>query len=486
MARQDKAEKRNEGTIVVPLNKLILSVRNVRKAPVPDHEIATLADSIASKGLLQNLVVSEGLGGKGIYEVDAGGCRLRALELLAKRGTIARNHPVPVLVIPRDDAREASLAENATKIAMNPADEVVAYREILEQYADAGIVDREAQLANLARRFGRTVLYVEQRLRLAALAPEILDALRTERISLDAAKAYAAYPDAKLQLRVFKAEAKKSLAPHSPKAIRDALAGKIYSLDHPAVVYVGIDAYRAAGGRLGLEYFMGGSEDRQVILDPSIVDRLAEKRAGDDAQALAQEEGWLDGRLKSWALPSFRELKPPEGFRRIYGSGDKLSEDQRAEAIRPFRIADGGETLEPLPYCFVPEGEPAAPPGSAYQAESPEQHAARERAGAIEHHALKLALPAIAGTPLEGRIFWPPRHDQYVEAVEQNADGDYVVALLVRIPAADVDAAAADAERAYEAELAELAEEEAAIADAGPGDEDEDVPAPEPVAELAQ
>ena len=59
-------------TTSVPLNKLNLSPRNARKTN-GDEDIEALADSIQSKGLLQNLVVSEGAGGKGLYEVDAGG-----------------------------------------------------------------------------------------------------------------------------------------------------------------------------------------------------------------------------------------------------------------------------------------------------------------------------------------------------------------------------------------------------------------------------
>lgn len=450
----------------VPLNKLLLSPRNVRRTNA-EEDIEGLADSIASKGLLQNLVVSESPTGRGIFEVDAGGRRYHALQLLVKRKVLERNWPVPVLVIPREDAREASLAENLQKIAMNPADEFEAFAQIIDGYMDGGITDRGEAIANCAKRFGVTTRRVEERLRLAALAPEILEALRQGRIPVDAAKAYAAYSDHKLQLKIYAAEQKKHPDwRHSPKAIREAMQGKVYRLDHPAVVYVGLDAYRAAGGRIERELFMG-AEDQDVLLDPSIIDKLAAKRTADDAQNFAQEQGFRDGVVKSWTVPSWQDAKAPEGFKRTWGiKPENLSDEQRAEAVVPFKIAADGSTLEPLDYVFLPKGEEK--PSPSYTPETPEQRAARERQDAVGLLAVRLAAPSVAGTPLEGRAFWPRRDDDYVETIVQDEEsGEYVVALLVKIPASDVEAAMAEAERQYDREQAELAEEEAAEAAEG-------------------
>ena len=46
----------------IPLNKLVISPRNVRKTN-GEEDIAGLAESIKSKGLLQNLVVSPAASG---------------------------------------------------------------------------------------------------------------------------------------------------------------------------------------------------------------------------------------------------------------------------------------------------------------------------------------------------------------------------------------------------------------------------------------
>lgn len=457
----------------VPLNKLILSPRNVRKTNGRE-DIESLADSIQAKGLLQNLVVSEGTGGKGIYEVDAGGRRYHALMLLAGRKAISRNLPVPVLIVPREDATEASLAENLQKIAMNPADEAEAFVAILDREGDCGVSTAAERLANCARRFGVSVRHVEQRLRLAALAPDILAALREGRITLDAARAYAGHPDHKQQLQVFKAEENKGSWGHGAKAIKDALAGKIYPAGHKAAVYVGLDAYAAAGGRVEHDLFMS-AEDREILLDPSIVDRLCAKRTEEAANELAREQGWAGGVVKPWSGPYWQDAKAPKGFRRDWHGIDKLSEDRRAEAIRAFAIADDGSTLEPLTYFFVPD-VPAAAEAAAAKSE-PYDYAAALRADEIEIIAARLAAPSVAGTPLEGRAFWPVDDCYLLPISRDEKDGTVVVALLVTVPAAEVEARLAEAEAEYERRLAEPAAQAAAAEpqpDRGPGDEEDE------------
>ena len=75
--------------ILVPLSRLVLrpAGRNVRKTP--RMSIPELAASIQRVGLLQNLIVIASADGEH-YEVVAGGRRLAALKLLAKKHRIAR------------------------------------------------------------------------------------------------------------------------------------------------------------------------------------------------------------------------------------------------------------------------------------------------------------------------------------------------------------------------------------------------------------
>ena len=475
----------------IPLNKLILSPLNVRKT---DGEVGieALADSIHEKGLLQNLVVAEALGGKGLHEVGGGGRRWRALSLNVKKKRIARDWDVPVKIVSREALAEASLAENLRE-DMNPADEVEAFAAIIQGYAEGGMNDRREQLAHCARRFGTTVRYIEQRVRLADLAPAILDALRKGEITLDSAKAYAGHPDQAVQLKIFEAEKKKPYNAHSPGTIRDAIAGKVYAADNKLVIYVGLDAYRDAGGRVEADLFFG-AEDREVLLDPSIVDRLAREKGDIEVGKLAQGEGWADGVLslakQSWQLPD-----PPAGFKAAYNAADRLTPDQRDASIAIFEVSAAGG-LRRVESCFI-KAEPAPPanPGKPFDQAAWE---AEQRKEAIEYKAARLAAPPVAGTPLEGRTFWPDNaNDDYVPSIAKEEDGTFVVALLVRIPAADVQERFAEAEALYERELAAKAEEEEAKEAGAEPTADEDaggeaagtppaeVPAAETIAETA-
>jgi hypothetical protein len=79
--------------ILVPLSRLVLrpTGRNVRKTP--RMSIPELAASIQRVGLLQNLIVIASADGEH-YEVVAGGRRLAALKLLAKKHRISKEWEV--------------------------------------------------------------------------------------------------------------------------------------------------------------------------------------------------------------------------------------------------------------------------------------------------------------------------------------------------------------------------------------------------------
>ena len=162
----------------IPLNKLTTSALNVRKTD-RKVDIDALAAYILAHGLLQNLnvVASD----EGRFEVVAGGRRLAALKTLAKAGMIARDYPVPCSVLPNEQAREASLAENVQRLDMDAMDEVDAFGQL---------VDGGASPEDVARRFGLTVRHVQQRLALAKLSPRIKAAWKKAEVTLDAARAF--------------------------------------------------------------------------------------------------------------------------------------------------------------------------------------------------------------------------------------------------------------------------------------------------------
>ena len=81
----------------IALSQLVLSPANVRKTPATAAEDAALEASVRANGILQNLIVHPlPIDGKGVYEVDAGGRRLKILQKLAAEGAI----PAPLASSP--------------------------------------------------------------------------------------------------------------------------------------------------------------------------------------------------------------------------------------------------------------------------------------------------------------------------------------------------------------------------------------------------
>lgn len=459
--------------VCMPLNKLILSPRNVRRTDAEDG-VEGLADDIAARGLIHNLVVTEGQGGR-VWEVAAGGRRWRALHLLVKRGLLPRDWPVPCRVEPRESARETSLAENIHVLAMNPADEVEAYAHVVRDLADSwagadAATPADAQAARIvhcARRFGVSERHVLQRLRLAALHPEILAALRERAIHLDAARGYAGHPDPEEQRRIFVALDKRGAA-GDLGAIRDAVANRTCSADSPVVRYVGLDAYLAVGGRLETDLFFGADCGPLRLLDPATLDQLAGEKAQAEAAVLAAEGGWAGALVKSWTAPSWVEPRAA-GFEHRWRGAERLAPAERAEALVSYEIDGDGDDafLRQRPHAWVrtasaPVADAAASVADAAYDACVAVNAAR-RQEEILLRAARLAMPRFVGTPLEGRVFECPASG-WVEPITQRPDGTFLVAVLVAVPAADIDAGMAEAEALLARDEAELAEEERALA----------------------
>ena len=303
----------------IPLNKLVPSPRNVRRSADPAADLELKAD-IEAHGLLQNLVVTSAGKPRGSFAVEAGERRRRALQALAGEGKLPSNHPVCCLVVDASDAREASLAENFQRLAMNPADECLAFTALAEQGAEP---------SEIARRFGLTLRFVEGRLRLAALAPVVFEALGSGEISLEVAKAYAATPDTERQAYVFE-QVRNSYASNHPDSIRRMMTEATVSASDRRALFVGEDSYLAAGGRIERDLFAEAGEAR--LLDVALLERLAIEKMEGLAAATAAELGlaFVRPTLDSWI-----GYHATEGLRRVAVEKAPLTqaESARVEAL---------------------------------------------------------------------------------------------------------------------------------------------------------
>lgn len=260
----------------VRLSALYVHPLNTRSEP-PPADIETLAESIRSVGLLQNLMGYADAGEPADrIGIVAGGRRLRALRLIH-----GDDDPmIPVSVTADENlARDWAGAENSARAALHPADEVIAYRKM----ARAG-----AHPNQIARAFAVSERHVLGRMKLAQLPDEVIAALRAGQLSLDQAAALTvteSEADALAGLEMIRA----ARWPMSADQIRKHLLPEAVPATDRRAIFVGLMAYRCDGGLVQEGLF--GEDTR--LLDPAKLDRLfAEKLQAARLQYLS--DGWSE------------------------------------------------------------------------------------------------------------------------------------------------------------------------------------------------
>ncbi len=266
----------SQNMLLVPLSQLRPSKRNVRKTL--GASITELAASIERVGLLQNLTVTLASDGEH-YEVVAGGRRLAALKLLAKKRRIAKDYAVPCLLVADASARTASLTENVQREAMHPADQFEAFADLIAE---------GRPIEDIAADFGVTPLVVQRRLKLANVSPRLMADYRADAVNLDQLMALAITDDHAAQEAAFYD------APNwqrNPTALRERLTEReIDAHRHPLVRFVGLEAYEAAGGGIRRDLF--ADADQGIYLtDAALIDRLAQAKLAGIADEV-RREGW--------------------------------------------------------------------------------------------------------------------------------------------------------------------------------------------------
>jgi ParB family transcriptional regulator, chromosome partitioning protein len=154
-----------------------------------ETDLQTLADSIATHGVLQPLLLRPLEDGTGRYEIVAGERRWRAAQL-------AGLHQVPALVRKFDDlgTLEVSIVENVQRADLNSIEEAQAYQQLIDRFG------RTQQ--SIADSVGRSRAHIANTLRLLALPDDILDDVREGRLTAGHARAILSSTDMKATARV--------------------------------------------------------------------------------------------------------------------------------------------------------------------------------------------------------------------------------------------------------------------------------------------
>ncbi|RWF89599.1 MAG: ParB/RepB/Spo0J family partition protein [Mesorhizobium sp.] len=264
-------------TITIPLNKLDVDPKNVRKTYSAEG-IKELAATIRADGyrLLQNLIVRKG-DKKGRYFVTAGGRRRAALLLLAEAGEIAKDFPVECKQREAEDATAISLTENLHE-AMHPADQFEAFNALVKE---------GKAITDVAARFGTTEAIVRKRLALARVSPVLLQLFRDDDMSFAQLSAFTVSDDHQRQIEVWSALPSWNRDTFS---IRRALTEELVAATDKRVQFIGgLAAYEAAGGAVTRDLF--DERNAGYVTDTVLLEKLVAEKL-EVAAGTVRAEGW--------------------------------------------------------------------------------------------------------------------------------------------------------------------------------------------------
>lgn len=320
----------------IPLEALTLSEMNPRQS-VPDEEVVELAGSLMAAGLLHNLV---GLGDENAAEIVAGGRRLRALKYLAEQhDDLSQTRPdlafplVKVTLEPQTALLWASTENNARK-DMSPAQEIISFAKM----DAAGF-----SAAQIARSFTKTEKHVYRRLALSKLPEAVIQSLDAGEINLSAAGCFTISDDAERSLEVLETIKGNNFSDHR---IKEMLKPNAVRGSNRKAIFVGVEAYKAAGGIVGGDLF-----STEVLFEnPEILDDCFDKALAELAAEMQKTHGWkwVDTFDGSW---TYQYNEPLNAYEKIYPQKGALTEEQAEryeglEELAEAEVLDKAGTIE--------------------------------------------------------------------------------------------------------------------------------------------
>ena len=231
-----------------------------------DEELQSLADSIATHGVVQPLTVRKL--DSGYYQIIAGERRWRAARLAGLKD-------IPAVIIEADDKKsmELALIDNLQRQDLNPIEEALGYQTLMQEY---GMTQDET-----AKQVGKSRPAVANALRLLALCPQVMELVRSGKLSAGHARAVLSLKTEKQQkeaaqkivalgLSVRQAELLCKNLSKEPAPKKEATL----AVDYLAECEKSLSKHLGRGvkitnskrkGKFELEFY--GQEDLQVLLD---------------------------------------------------------------------------------------------------------------------------------------------------------------------------------------------------------------------------
>ena len=192
--QKKKTDSEQEKISGGPMMVKISSVEPDRQQPrkkFDEDALLELSESIKQYGVLHPLLVSDK---KGYYEIIAGERRWRAAKMAG-----LKELPVVIKEFSAQEVVEISLIENIQREDLNPIEEALAYKRLIEEF--------HLKQDEIAERVSKSRTAVTNSMRLLKLAPKVQEMVVDEMISAGHARAILSISDAETQemvaLKVF-------------------------------------------------------------------------------------------------------------------------------------------------------------------------------------------------------------------------------------------------------------------------------------------
>lgn len=179
----NKTEKEPVKTVKL---SLVEPNRDQPRKKFSEESLQELADSIKQYGIIQPLIVQDK---KDYYEIIAGERRWRAAK-------IAGLKEIPIIVrdISQQEVMEISLIENIQRENLNPIEEALAYKRLLEEF--------NLKQEEVAKRVSKSRTAVTNSMRLLKLTEDVQQMVIDEKLTMGHARCLISIDDPHLQKKI--------------------------------------------------------------------------------------------------------------------------------------------------------------------------------------------------------------------------------------------------------------------------------------------
>lgn len=326
----------------VPLQDLALAPENIRFKTPADEGVPQLAETIAAANVVIPLAIRPGRKGEKPFMVLDGRRRLFALQLLLETGRVEASFLVKCELFETKEAQAAAaMLTNVERAPVHMADVIEAIGKMRRKKMDT---------ASIAGALGYDELEIKRLEALAHVHGDVLKAYRKGNLTLKQVRLFARLPDRKAQGELAATALQGYFHEYQ---LHQALAQDRVTSEDDRFALVGLDRYKAAGGRVESDLF---GEMPERLLDPDVLQDLWRERVQPLVDAFkAAELAVYVGRDTGYRAPEGYEILPyvypgdlDEGLKA------RLAEARRAAAEAAAALDGEDLTADDAPARIVP------------------------------------------------------------------------------------------------------------------------------------